>query len=228
MRLFVVIFAMCLPVPVLTGQQPSDRSSNFGEIKHGKSTHETNKTDKAKPEEAPAGACYGCSIESNPKSKDIASPTYDPRHDTLYRCYLIATIIGVFGGIVGIVLIYWQTLQIRKSADATRDSVKLQRAGMRQWIELDNWSSSIDKTASDPLTLTVQIVNRTPIPLKLGRITAQVGGDSRRGDEFREHWLVPQATYSMKIATKLSREQIEDYFRSSLIINFTASVSFKD
>src|SRR5438270_864517 len=46
------------------------------------------------------------------------SPDYDPRADALYRRYLAATIIGVAGGVVGLLLIYRQGQIAAKTAAA--------------------------------------------------------------------------------------------------------------
>jgi hypothetical protein len=47
---------------------------------------------------------------------------YDPRNDLLYRGYLAATIIGVIGGIIGLILLYKQFVATKLAADAAKES----------------------------------------------------------------------------------------------------------
>jgi hypothetical protein len=44
---------------------------------------------------------------------------YDAREDCLYRWYMKATIVGVFGGLLGIGVLFWQSLLLRKSTKQT-------------------------------------------------------------------------------------------------------------
>jgi hypothetical protein len=49
---------------------------------------------------------------------------YDPLKDSLYRGYLLATIIGVVGGFIGIVVLVWQSILLRRSANAADIAAK--------------------------------------------------------------------------------------------------------
>src|SRR6266403_1902883 len=51
-------------------------------------------------------------------------PPYDPLKDHLYRGYLLATIIGVSGGLIGIGLLLWQSILLRRSANAAEIAAK--------------------------------------------------------------------------------------------------------
>jgi len=44
--------------------------------------------------------------------------TYDAGKDTLYRHYLLATIVGVAGGFGGLIVLIWQTILTRRSVNA--------------------------------------------------------------------------------------------------------------
>ncbi len=59
-------------------------------------------------------------MESTPTHHQEKTDTYDPRTDTLYRGYLWATVIGVFGGFLGIGLLTWQSILLRQSANAAK------------------------------------------------------------------------------------------------------------
>jgi hypothetical protein len=51
-------------------------------------------------------------------SQNQQPDSYDPRNDTLYRCYLLATIVGVIGGLIAIVVLICQTFYTAISAKA--------------------------------------------------------------------------------------------------------------
>jgi hypothetical protein len=56
------------------------------------------------------------------------SGAYDAGKDTLYRAYLLATIIGVAGAIGGVIVLVRQTILARKSADAAADAARAAKA----------------------------------------------------------------------------------------------------
>jgi uncharacterized repeat protein (TIGR01451 family) len=47
---------------------------------------------------------------------------YDAAHDTLYRIYLLATIVGVAGAFIGLVVLTCQTILLRRSVTAVMNS----------------------------------------------------------------------------------------------------------
>jgi hypothetical protein len=83
------------------------------------------------------GLCIGTGLQQIVS----ANPPYDPLSDTLYRGYLLSTIIGVAGGLSGVGLLLWQTVLTRRSADAAKDTALAAKLGAeavirseRPWI----------------------------------------------------------------------------------------------
>jgi hypothetical protein len=58
------------------------------------------------------------------KVSEKESDPYDPRQDCLYRLYLAATVLGVLGGIVGVAVIFWQIVLLKKTVDASSEQSK--------------------------------------------------------------------------------------------------------
>ncbi len=57
-----------------------------------------------------------------PQAQSEKSNSYDASQDCLYRIYLLATIVGVFGAWAGIYVLYRQTTATEKSAGAANDA----------------------------------------------------------------------------------------------------------
>jgi hypothetical protein len=98
---------------------------------------------------------------------------YDAGHDTLYRHYLLATIIGVVGGFLGIVVLIWQTWLTRISANAARDAASAARSNAealvnaeRPWIFI---SQAEETRVVNPRKTHVRILGRNR-----GRTPAEV------------------------------------------------------
>ncbi len=62
---------------------------------------------------------------------------YDPRIDHLYRWYLGATVIGVVGAFIGIMILIYQAVLTRRSAEAARLSAEALMDSERAWILVD-------------------------------------------------------------------------------------------
>ncbi|HXM59461.1 MAG TPA: hypothetical protein VN950_01305 [Terriglobales bacterium] len=76
------------------------------------------------------------SVSSRP-SQSADKEEYDPLKDRLYRWYLRATIIGVVGGFIGIVVLIWQAILTRRTADAALTNTEVIIAAERAWIDID-------------------------------------------------------------------------------------------
>jgi hypothetical protein len=80
-----------------------------------------------------------------PAEQSKRDPTYDPREDALYRKYLKATIVGVAGGIVGLCILIWQSVLLRKAANAAKESADSLKDTERAWI-----IGSLENLPSEP------------------------------------------------------------------------------
>jgi hypothetical protein len=66
----------------------------------------------------------GCADENTSAHYQGQINNYDPLKDSLYRRYLLATIVGVVGGFLGVGILIGQTVLTRRSANAARDAAK--------------------------------------------------------------------------------------------------------
>lgn len=65
-------------------------------------------------------------------------------------------------------VIAWQSNETRNAAQASWMSIRLQEAGMQQWIEVGNWKSESAVTArGKSVRITVEIANPTSFPLMI-------------------------------------------------------------
>jgi hypothetical protein len=161
------------------------------------------------------------------EAKTEQRSTYDPREDALYRTYLVFTIVGVLGAVTGIIVIGLQTSAIRKSAQATEKSVKLQEVSLRQWVNLIEWEAQVAFDENDVLEITFSVANPTKVPLTLEAILVQVGSEERKNYGIVSV-LAPENPFIVSTSIKLSREQRDDYYASQLVLNLKCWVTFID
>jgi hypothetical protein len=74
----------------------------------------------------------------------------------------LVIVAGATGGVIG-----WQSWETRKAAqgaketaEATLQSVRMQEAGMKQWVELDGWKSEVMPDSKE-LAISFQVSNPT-------------------------------------------------------------------
>ena len=104
MRLFLIVF-------VLLFQQSNSVAQNH--VREPKASHVTNQEQQNVPNtntEIFIGECLRYFQESAPAHDEKKANAYDPRNDALYRWYLRATIIGVAGAVLGLIILLLQTL----------------------------------------------------------------------------------------------------------------------
>lgn len=87
--------------------------------------------------------------KTGPTAQTEQGNAYDPKKDTLYRCYLWFTIIGVVGAFGGISVLIWQTTLSRKSANAARDAALAAKTSSQAMINSDRPWLFIKITTSD-------------------------------------------------------------------------------
>jgi hypothetical protein len=87
--------------------------------------------------------------------------------------------------------IIWQSWETRKSAEAALYSVKLQKAQLRQWVDLDRWEGHSERLS--PIAtrttywMTFWITNPTKMPLTLKKVNITVPDGRpvlREGSDF--------------------------------------------
>jgi hypothetical protein len=117
----------------------------------------------------------------------------------------------------------WQSWETRKSAQAARNSIRLQELAMQQWIVLNNWRSEIitvsgysyaDDSPRHRLRIRVDIVNPTSAPLTLNEATIvfrlPINAHSTYGAP-KDHFLTPNAPYTVDVSLDLSPGFVESF-----------------
>lgn len=96
--------------------------------------------------------------QKNPPNSDSATigdqerkGAYDASKDSLYRVYLLFTVIGVCGGLIGLLVLICQTKSVRKAADAAKDSADAALLNAKSIINSERpWLFIEIKTTAEP------------------------------------------------------------------------------
>lgn len=134
MRLFAIallLFAWALqyPEPNRGAEKPDVKERN-AQVKASKKKAEPSST-------APTQTISGNLYVSEPHAQAKQEGSYDARRDPLYRWYLGATIAGVGGAIVGIIVLICQTKATKKAADAALRNAQVVINSERAWLDID-------------------------------------------------------------------------------------------
>jgi hypothetical protein len=130
MTILVSIATLLLMLPT-PGQNPRQTISGQKETKPAQSP----KTDASNVPAVVAGNGEGDG-EARTHNPNYRYP-YDPREDCLYRWYMRMTIVGVFGGLIGIGLLIWQAILTRGSIKAANATTNVIINSERSWIMVD-------------------------------------------------------------------------------------------
>lgn len=92
---------------------------------------------QANPGNSPVATQDSSAIQgvSQPKS-DAEEQQYDPRSDGLYRLYLLATVVGVAVGLIGLIFLVIQTVTAKQAANAALKSATALINSERAWITI--------------------------------------------------------------------------------------------
>jgi hypothetical protein len=109
--------------------------------------------------------------------------------------------------------IVWQSSETRKSADAARDSIKLQELGYTQWVNLQNWRvSNFGPVTSDGVHVNVNfdIINPTKLPLTVTKVTVlpAIGADRSVAIGI-PNYLAPGKDYSSGLNVHLPDARVD-------------------
>lgn len=161
------------------------------------------------------------------------------RHDTLYRVYLMFTIIGVIGAWVGILAIFRQTkaatqaalssaesaAAAARSAKAAEDSARLQEAAFRQWVDIKNWT--LGQFGDDMFRLDFNVINPTDKPLRLDLVVTDID-DEKGTREAVTNFLIPQRPYRISRLIEYTDEQKRQWKVGTLVLTVGCSMFFSD
>lgn len=138
--------------------------------------------------------------------------------------------------IVGAVTAWYVARQANETANASRamrDSIELQKAGLNQWIEIDDWQGGDDiwkpdSTEPDHLMFQFAIVNPTDFPMTLKAVRWKIGGQE---ESFTPNCTLPPKGRHPTIASyDLTPEELLRYAekKSALELEVDGSVDFED
>jgi hypothetical protein len=140
LTLAIFVFTIVLSVGA---QEVTPNTAPFATTKGGSAITKLNgqqKTNNAKQKDygqSPIPSCDGCfnsySVEQ-PHAKTKEQESKEASLDRLYRRYLWATIIGVFGGFIGIGILIWQAIITRTAANAAKASADALVNSERAWL----------------------------------------------------------------------------------------------
>jgi hypothetical protein len=147
MRLLTVAFVAVL---VYVGAQKvapqasppaSAESSSIGKFNGQQKADKAKHADSTTPQVLSCTQCANCCTVEQPHTQSETEKAQAASLDRLYRRYMWATIIGVAGGFIGVVLIFWQNILVGRSvklAKASADTALLSAQAVinseRPWV----------------------------------------------------------------------------------------------
>jgi hypothetical protein len=103
------------------------------ELNSKQKTDRPEQSDAATPPISSSVQCANCPVEQSHTQRE-EEKTRAASLDRLYRRYMCATIIGVIGGLLGLGLIFWQTIIAGRSANAAFLNAKAVIDSERPWL----------------------------------------------------------------------------------------------
>lgn len=116
-----VLFVTLLLLATYQPSQTPKKSS----VDKGLTQAKTGEAQKSPSPSISIGECVNCFSVQTPHTQTEQKDPYDARTDSLYRNYLLFTIIGVCGGLFGIAVLIAQTMATHKAADAAKTSAEV-------------------------------------------------------------------------------------------------------
>jgi hypothetical protein len=144
MRIILIVSVGVAAVVLSVGAQeippnatPSTTAKNGGAVGKLDSEQKTDGTKQASPATPPIPTCtqaFPCFVVEEPQAKSKEEQAKEDSLDLLYRRYMRATIIGVCGAFIGLVILIWQTVLVRRSANAALLNAQAVINSERPWI----------------------------------------------------------------------------------------------
>jgi hypothetical protein len=130
---------------------------------------------KSAPDYHPAPSCEECfnsyTIEE-PHRQAKGNNSEKPPHDLLYQAYLWATVIGVGGGLIGLVVLIFQAKSTKIAAEAALKQTLALRDFERPWIDAD--IEPLPETVEDVETVLVVFRNHGRTVAKITKMCIEV------------------------------------------------------
>jgi hypothetical protein len=126
--------------------------------------------------------------------------------------------------------IIWQAWETRKAATAAGDSIKLQETAYYQWVEIVNWTSSINTRSTTPqLDISVEVMNSTDFPIRLSHVEMSFIVKPRKTiyAPTRDRFLPPKTPLKLDVTIDITEENRASFLKNALGILIAGNVSFK-
>jgi hypothetical protein len=132
-------------------------------------------------------------------------------------------------------VIFWQSWETRKSAEATgksasamEKSVTLQEVALRQWLAIENWQAMpyINTSRATMLYVQFEVINPTKFPLTLISISTKIGGDGT--DSADKNLLPPDHRYMAAAYVGVTEEQMQKRQETTLVLPIAISITYVD
>jgi hypothetical protein len=116
----------------------------------------------------------------------------------------------------------------RIAAEATARSVTLQETALRQWVNIENWRSTVFIPEGGALSLHVQfdVVNPTDLPLTLDYAFIILGDQG--GKAGRSNLIPPKKGHPVTTTVKITEEQARKWHQEELIFMVNGYIKFED
>jgi hypothetical protein len=158
-------------------------------------------------------------IQNAPPSPEQKEPTKNKSHDW-YEWFwppiwsnwavVVVAAIAAYAGFSNLRELKVQSHAMTKSATATENSVNLQKIALRQWVDTQNFTTSIPYGDSpNLLQVSFRVVNPTPIPIRLWFIQITSSGGQNNAQGFpRNTLLTPSHPYTFSGGIALTDGQL--------------------
>jgi hypothetical protein len=133
-------------------------------------------------------------------------------------------------GVITCIVLMWQAWETRKSADATKKSVRLQEIIQQQWIQVSGWRIEDRSPAEENpprFTIVMDISNLTSAPLTLESVSMRGAGKSICIGPIN-NVLAPKECFKFDYKVVLKPEEVALYAASNLVSEFKGSIFYVD
>ena len=117
--------------------------SSIAKLNASQKTAKPNQANPTEPQIAPCNQASPCHVIDEPQEKSEEQKAKEASLDSLYRRYMWATIIGVVGGLIGVVVLICQTIATRTSAEAALRQANHIITSERAWMVAEPGDANI-------------------------------------------------------------------------------------
>jgi hypothetical protein len=214
-------------------QNPADPSSSIIAINN------------CKNEDTRANAANNEAPNLHPDAQKQPEPW--SRSEILTLVYDILTGILVVIALGTGLAVAWQAVKTAEATRSMRDSIRVQEAGLKQWVDIGEWKAIADafvdyavssqrEVIRRPSTISTsirfKIFNNTPRPLSVTSVKTklQVAGreDWQEFISSETHLVAPNGDYPSFVRITLAGDEVDRYILDNLMISIIIEVSYID